>query len=95
MGQTKDEVERLHLHAGLGMPRDPPGRASRCSQRNGSLGLSATDPVIQTRIKRLVMDGPCMLSIPLSFTQNPHSCLEVVGTVSKPCDLTQPSLTLT
>ena len=33
--------ERLHIHAGLGMPRDPPVRASRSVQGKGSLGFSA------------------------------------------------------
>ena len=40
-GRTQDTLERLCLSAGLGTPRDPPGRAGRSSWGEGSLGFPA------------------------------------------------------
>ncbi|KAI3368497.1 hypothetical protein L3Q82_025510 [Scortum barcoo] len=39
-GKTQDTLERLCLSAGLGTPRDPPGRAGGSVWGEGSLGIS-------------------------------------------------------
>ncbi|KAI3369611.1 hypothetical protein L3Q82_025321 [Scortum barcoo] len=40
-GKTQDTLERLCLSAGLGTPRDPPGRAGGSVWGKGGLGISA------------------------------------------------------
>ena len=40
-GKTQDTLERLCLSAGLGTPRDPPGRAGRSGWGEGSLDFPA------------------------------------------------------
>ena len=41
MGLAEDQVERPHLHTGLGVPQDPSVRVGCCGQEKGSLGLFA------------------------------------------------------
>uniref|UniRef100_A0A3B5A479 BED-type domain-containing protein n=1 Tax=Stegastes partitus TaxID=144197 RepID=A0A3B5A479_9TELE len=59
-GQTQDPLERLYLSAGLGTPRDPPGRAGKRRRGEGGLGRPAPPaaPATQPRISgREWMDG--------------------------------------
>ncbi|KAI3368473.1 hypothetical protein L3Q82_025489 [Scortum barcoo] len=48
-GKTQDTLEKLCLSAGLGTPRDPPGRAGGSVWGEGSLGISAQTAASATR----------------------------------------------
>ena len=50
-GPTQDTLEGLYLSAGLGMPRDPPGRADGSIWGEGGLGFLAEAAAPTTRIK--------------------------------------------
>ena len=53
-GPTQDTLEGLYLSAGLGTPRDSPGRAGGSGWGEGRLGFSveAAAPATWTRMKR-------------------------------------------
>ena len=54
-GPTQDTLEGLYLLAGLGTPRDSPGRAGGSGWGEGRLGFSAeaAAPMTRTRIKQM------------------------------------------